>query len=64
MMSFWVVVGFTGPFYFATLESYHIGGVFLPVFNAISDGSILFYFVCWLAFYMGKLCLSQTSMTK
>ena len=54
MMSFWVVVGFTGPFYFATLESYHIGGIFLPVINAISDGSILFYFVCWLSFYTGK----------
>lgn len=34
------------PFYFATLESYYIGGVFLPEINACTDGSIIYLFVC------------------
>jgi ethanolaminephosphotransferase len=34
------------PFYFATLESYYIGGVFLPEINACTDGSIIYLLVC------------------
>jgi hypothetical protein len=41
----------TVPFYFATLESYYLGGVFLPVVNAISDGSIVCVFLCFLTSY-------------
>ena len=32
----------TMPFYFATLESYYIGGVYLPEVNAVTDGAILY----------------------
>jgi ethanolaminephosphotransferase len=28
-------------FYYATLEQYYIGGLFLPIFNGVSDGSVL-----------------------
>ena len=38
----------SGSFYFATLESYYIGGVYLPEINAVSDGAIV-YLATWVA---------------
>jgi len=35
----------TVPFYFATLEAYHIGGVYLPEVNAVTDGAIIYLVV-------------------
>ena len=43
--SFWgIVYVFIGcsPFYFSTLESYYLGGVYLPVVNGVSDGSVVY----------------------
>lgn len=37
------VHGSNAIFHFATLEEYYVGGLFLPVGNAISDGSLLYY---------------------
>ena len=42
--SFWgIVYVFIGcsPFYFSTLESYYLGGVYLPVVHGVSDGSVV-----------------------
>ena len=36
------LVGTLASFHFCTLEEYYTGGLFLPPFNAISDGSVLF----------------------
>lgn len=33
------------PFYFATIESFYRGGVFLPIVNGVSDGSVA-YVIC------------------
>lgn len=43
----------TIPFFFATLESYFIGGVYLPEINAVSDGCIAYMFVCFGTVYLG-----------
>ena len=37
------VHGSMAIFHFATLEEYYVGGLFLPVGNAISDGSLLYF---------------------
>lgn len=37
------VHGSNAIFHFATLEEYYVGGLFLPCFNAISDGSALYF---------------------
>jgi len=29
------------PFHFATLEEYYVGGLWLPVLNGVTDGSVL-----------------------
>lgn len=41
------------PFYFATLESYYIGGVFLPEFNAVNEGSLILFGLCISAVFFG-----------
>lgn len=41
------------PFYFATLESYYIGGVNLPEFNAVTDGSLVYLGMCVLCSIQG-----------
>ena len=43
----------TVPFYFATLESYYIGGVFLPEVNAVTDGWIIYLLVCVFSAFVG-----------
>ena len=43
----------SGSFYFATLESYYIGGVFLPELNAVSDGAVLYFASCVFAVAVG-----------
>ena len=50
----WVVITCIAavPFYFATLEAYHIGGVYLPEVNAVTDGAIIYLIVCAVASYM------------
>ena len=34
------------PFYFTTLEEYYTGGLFLPIINGVSDGSIAYVLIC------------------
>lgn len=46
------VHGSNAIFHFATLEEYYVGGLFLPVGNAISDGSLL-YFIVMLTLFIG-----------
>jgi len=33
------------PFHFATLEEYYVGGLWLPVMNGVTDGSLLLILV-------------------
>jgi ethanolaminephosphotransferase len=40
-------------FYFATLEEYYIGGLHLPMFNGISDGSLIVFIVFFVLFLFG-----------
>lgn len=39
------VHGSNAVFHFCTLEEYYVGGLFLPLGNAITDGSILYFAV-------------------
>jgi ethanolaminephosphotransferase len=52
----------TVPFYFATLESYFIGGVNLPEINAVSDGCFAIMGICFSAAYVGSDYLINTTV--
>lgn len=41
-------------FHFATLEEYYVGGLFLPIGNAISDGSLIYYIVMLIPAFFGN----------
>ena len=43
------------PFYFATLEEYYTGALYLPTFNGVSDGSVLIIGVDIATGIMGEL---------
>lgn len=43
-------------FHFATLEEYYVGGLFLPVGNAISDGSLLYFITMSIPGIFGNEC--------
>lgn len=60
--AFLVIIIASIPFYFATLESYYIGGVFLPEVNAVTDGSVMYVAVCGFALYMGTDWLATPFM--
>ena len=42
------------PFYFATLEEYYSGGLFLPVCNGVTDGSVPLIGVYFFTAYVGN----------
>ena len=46
-------------FYFATLESFYIGGVYLPEVNAVSDGALLYVLACIFAVLIGPEWLAS-----
>jgi ethanolaminephosphotransferase len=48
------------PFYFATLEEYYVGALYLPVFNGITDGSIPLILINFAVGIMGSEWFTQT----
>lgn len=55
--NFFLLIALTStsaPFYFATLEEYYVGGLFLPPGNGASDGMPVYIFVCFLSAVMGS----------
>lgn len=50
------VHGSNAIFHFATLEEYYVGGLFLPVGNAISDGSLLYFITMSVPAIFGNEC--------
>lgn len=50
------VHGSNAIFHFATLEEYYVGGLFLPCFNAISDGSALYFVTMAVPAIFGNEC--------
>jgi phosphatidylglycerophosphate synthase len=50
------VHGSNAIFHFATLEEYYVGGLFLPVGNAITDGSLLYFITMSIPGIFGNEC--------
>jgi len=40
-ISYWLLVSCLATFHFTNLEEYYIGTMILPVFNGVSDGSVV-----------------------
>jgi len=47
------VYGSCAGFHFATLEEYYVGGLFLQIGNAISDGSVLYVILMTITMIVG-----------
>jgi ethanolaminephosphotransferase len=41
-----VMIGTLGAFFFATLEEYFVGGLFLPIINGVNEGLMLVIAIC------------------
>jgi ethanolaminephosphotransferase len=48
-----MIVAVTAGFYFATLEEYYVGGLFLPIINGVSDGAILLVAMSFFGGFVG-----------
>jgi hypothetical protein len=47
-------VGIYSAFHFATLEEYYVGTLHLPIFNGVSDGSVLIIAISFVTGCLGN----------
>jgi len=49
-------------FHFCTLEEYYIGGLFLPVGNGITDGSLIYFIMFLIPAFIGNSCYAKEAI--
>ena len=51
---FAALVGIVSQFFYATLEEYFVGGLFLPLINGVNEGLFLIIGICLFTFFVGS----------